>query len=177
MRSIAALLAVALMTTAAACGGSDDPEPTTVSVTVPAETPSAETATTQPDTTITDGEAVNESDADTPQPGSGAAADSAITAAEAVLTSAGTPDQACGSYVTANFIVTAYGGEQNCIGAREGQALASAITVRSGDESSTQLVVVPDGGPYGDSRVEVDLVEEEGGFRVDALEAHVPAGP
>jgi hypothetical protein len=94
-----------------------------------------------------------------------------------VLTSQGTPEQACGSFVTENFIAASYGGEANCIAARAGQALASAIGVQSGDDTSTHLVVIPSGGPYGAARVSVDLVEEGGRFRVDMLDAHVPAGP
>jgi hypothetical protein len=173
MHPLAPLLALTLV---AGCGGSDDPpEPTTVSVTAPATTAStAATSTTSETTLPTEPDGGNGS---TPRPGSGEGAANAVVAAAAVLTTDGTPDQACGSYVTENFIETSYGGEQNCIAAREGAALARSISVGPGDdELSTHIVVVPTGGPYDGAKVEVELVEDDG-YRVDALDAHVPAGP
>jgi hypothetical protein len=98
-------------------------------------------------------------------------------AATAVLTTQGTPEQACGTFVTANYIATSYGGEDNCVAARAHQPLPSDIGVQSGDATSTHLVVIPTGGPYGGARVSVELVEDGGRFRVDSLKAHVPAGP
>jgi hypothetical protein len=170
---VAALVAVGLT---AGCGDSDDPPPpTTVSVTVPATTAATSATTTTPETTLPaepDG-----GDGSTPEPGSGEGAANAVIAAAAVLTTEGTTEQACGSYVTENFIATAYGGEANCIAARQGEALARSITVRGSAELSTHIVVVPKGGPYDGAKVEVDLVESGGGFRVDALDAHVAAGP
>ena len=155
-----------------ACGGDDQPQTTqTIQVTVPPATTPEVSSTTL---TTEDPPAADDS---APQPGSGEGASDAIAAATAVLTDQGTAEEACGSYVTENFIQTSFGGEENCIAAREGQPLASAIKVEEGDQSSTHLVVVPAGGPYADARVEVDLVEEDGQFRVDALKAHVPAGP
>jgi hypothetical protein len=157
----------------AACGGDDEPQSTqTVQVTIPSTTSTG----IIPATTTSTTEQTTNPDAP-PTPGSGDGAPDAIAAATAVLTSEGTPDQACGSYVTENFIQTSFGGEENCIAAREGQPLAAGISVQSGDETATHLVVIPSGGPYGAARVEVDLVEEDGQFRVDALKAHVPAGP
>ena len=91
---------------------------------------------------------------------------------------AGSPEQACGSYVTEGFIQDSYGGEENCIAARNGVALADTIEIDAdGGDSTTHLVVVPTGGPYDGAKVEVDLVREDDGYRVDALDAHVPAGP
>lgn len=164
----ALVLAAALLT---ACGGDDEPQTTqTVQVTIPSSTATSSTSTTTTPAPAAD-------TASTPQPGSGEGASDAVVAATAVLTDQSTPEQACGSYVTENFIQTSFGGEDNCIAARNGQPLASAITVQSGDEMSTHLVVVPKGGPYADARVEVELIEEGGQFRVDSLKAHVPAGP
>lgn len=165
----------------AGCGGDDA---TTTSRMLPASTI---TETTAPPTGAGAGAATATSegprnrsgeDGDRPQPGSGTAAPSALVAAEAVLTGAGTPEQACASYVTEGFIRNSYGGEENCIAARRGRALAESISPAPGsEEDSTDIVVVPDGGPYDGAKVEVGLVAEEGGFRVDRLDAHVPAGP
>jgi hypothetical protein len=204
MRAKTALTTLAALAAAVGgCGGSDDPPAqTTVSVTLPSQTTS-----TTGDLTTTDATTITDDQADTgggtgggddgaggsgddssggggggggtttPQPESGEGASTAILAATAVLTSQGTPEQACGTFVTENFIARSYGGEANCVAARAGQALASAIGVQSGGDTSTHLVVIPSGGPYGAARVSVDLVEDGGRFRVDALDAHVPAGP
>jgi hypothetical protein len=94
-----------------------------------------------------------------------------------VLTRKGTAQQACGDFVTEEFVRTAYGGEQNCIASRRPAGLAREILVSGGDEDSTRLVVVPEGGTYDGVEVEVRLIEEKGSFRVDRLEADVPAGP
>ena len=113
-----------------------------------------------------------------PRPGTGTGAANSLIAAGAVLTAGGTPAQACGRYVTKAFVKTAYGGEENCLAARRKRALAQSIVVGPGtNEKGTHIAVVPRGGPYDGHKVEVDLVEEGGAFRVDALEAHVPAGP
>ena len=101
-----------------------------------------------------------------------------IAAATAVLTSEGTPAEACDRYVTPQFIETAYGGRENCIASRTGNALAQGLSLGTAIEAgATHLVVIPQGGPYDGSKVEVDLVRDSNGFRVDSLEAHVPAGP
>jgi hypothetical protein len=113
-----------------------------------------------------------------PQPGTGIGAANALIAAAAVLTRAGTPEQACGSFVTESFIRSSYGGEQNCVAARRPEALARSIVLGPGDdESSTNLIVVPKGGPYDGAKVDVALVEDDDGFRVDRLTADIPAGP
>lgn len=180
MRMIHLLATLAALTLVAGCGGSDDPaEPTTVSVTVPATSTSSVSTPTPDELEEGDsGAGQAQGGGSSPQPGSGDGAANAVIAAAAVLTTEGTPDQACGSYVTENFIETSYGGEENCVAAREGEALARSISVGPGDdELSTHIVVVPKGGPYDGAKVEVELVEADGGFRVDALDAHVPAGP
>jgi hypothetical protein len=96
----------------------------------------------------------------------------------AVLTREGTDEQACGTYVTEGFIQTAYGGSENCTASRDPQALANGLSLPTAiGKGTTHLVVIPDGGPYDGAKVEVDLVRDGDTYRVDALEAHVPAGP
>jgi hypothetical protein len=195
--ALATLATLAVVAAVGGCGSDDSPAQTTVSVTLPSQTTSSTGDLTTTDaTTITDDQAATGGESSggggdggggaggggggcpaTPQPESGQGASTAILAATAVLTSQGTPEQACGTFVTENFIATSYGGEANCVAARAGQPLASAIGIQSGDDTSTHLVVIPSGGPYGAARVSVDLVEDGGRFRVDALDAHVPAGP
>jgi len=164
MRTIAALSAVILGLLLAACG--DDEETTaetaTVSVTTPTASPSSTTTTT--------GEGTQ-----TPEGGSGEGAEAPVLAAAAVLTTEFTTKQACETFVTENFIATAYGSIDNCVAAREDQ-LASQITVDKA-ESESLLVVIPTGGPYDGAKVEVQIVEEDGRYLVDGLTADIPAGP
>lgn len=170
---IATTLALGYLT---GCGGSDDTTQSTVSVTGPdsgAVTTSTGTATTQgPDTTITDDQAATGGD------GGGDGATAPVLAAAAVLTTHATPEQACVSFVTEHFVATAYGGEENCLAARKDQPLARQITVdQSADNTTTHLVVIPDGGPYDGAKVEVEIVEADGRYQVDGLTADIPAGP
>ena len=171
------LLAAGVVVSALLAGcGSDGDEAAKIATTVTVPT-GGETATAT-ETNADEPQAAPAAGAGAPQPGAGAGAQSPLAAAEVVLTADGTVEEACGSFVTAAFIRTSYGGEQNCIAARRGQALARSIAFAPGTtENPDQLVVVPDGGPYDGHRVEVDVAEQDGTFRVDRLVAHVPAGP
>jgi hypothetical protein len=177
-RALTIAAALVLASLAVGCGGGDEataPGTITVSTSVPASSTTTSTATT---TAAPDAGGAVGSGTEQPQPGSGSGAPNAAIAAAAVLTVGGTPQQACGTFVTEAFIRTAYGGEENCIAARRPEALARSILVGpDGDANSTRITVVPDGGPYDGVKVVVDLVEEDGGFRVDGLDANVPAGP
>jgi len=177
----ALLIVLTLATLPAACGGEDEapaPSTTTVSAATTSTSTSSTTTTPEPPAPAPGPGEGGGAESESLQPGSGAGAASAVIAAAAVLTREGTPEQACGSFVTDAFIRTSYGGEENCIAARRDEALARSISVGPGDDKdSTRIVVVPKGGPYDGVRVEVDLLEEDRGFRVDRLVADVPAGP
>jgi hypothetical protein len=152
------------------CGGSDDT--TTQSTTAVMTTTPATTSASTSTSTSSDG------GTQTTQTGSGDGAIAPVLAAAAVLTSHATPEKACVTYVTEHFVATAYGGEQNCLAARKDQPLASKITVdQSAENTTSHLVVIPDGGPYDGAQVEVEIVEVDGKYQVDGLTAHVPAGP
>ena len=173
----AAVLAVATMAFGylAGCGGSDDTSTSTSTSSV-LTTPTTTAATTT--STTTGSESTTTSGGDTTAAGPGAGAGAPIVAAAGVLTTHATPEQACGSYVTENFLETAYGGKENCLEARKKQPLAKRIAVdQSAPQTTTHLVVVPDGGPYDGAKVEVEIVQDGSSYRVDGLNAHVPAGP
>lgn len=168
--TVAATLALGYL---AGCGGSDDQSTRTISVTAPGTT-----ATTSTASSSTTGTESTTGGADTTAAGPGKGAGAPIVAAAAVLTTHATPEQACGSYVTKNFIETAYGGKENCLAARQDQPLAKRIAVdQSSEQTESKLVVIPDGGPYDGAKVEVDIVVDGASYRVDGLTAHVPAGP
>jgi hypothetical protein len=172
-RSVALVAATLALGYLAGCGGSDDESTSTISVTVPTGSTSTTAATTTGSGTTTTG-----GDQSTAGAGPGAGAPAPILAAVAVLTTHSTPERACGSYVTENFIQTAYGGKENCVAARKSQPLAKKIAVdQSAEQTESHLVVIPDGGPYDGAKVEVDIVSDGSSYRVDGLTAHVPAGP
>jgi hypothetical protein len=178
MTAVARLAAVAIAVTLAAGCGDDEADSATTEPATTAATTTEPATTTEAEPAPGAGGDEKAGEVERPQPGLGVTAPSPGIAAEAVLTRAGTAEQACGGFVTARFIRTAYGGEANCIAARRPSALAASITTVPGsDRSSTRIVVVPNGGPYDGAEVEVILVEQDGGFRVDGLRADVPAGP
>jgi hypothetical protein len=169
MRTIATVLAVALAALVAGCGDSDEPEQSTVSVTVP--TTSTEATTT--DSTVTDDEAATGGEGE-----SGDGAVGPILAVAGVLTKHATTEEACGSFVTENFLETAYGGRENCEAARGSESLAEEVALDpKAKNTATHMTVIPDGGPYDGVKVEVEVVEVNGRYKVDALVADVPAGP
>ena len=169
------LLAAALCAAAIGGCGDDEESPTTTTTATaqPSSTTVSESTTTtsipQDETTT----ATTEPTDDTPS-----GATDPVVAATAVLTSQGTPEQACDLYVTPNFIETAYGGRENCIASRTGRALARDLSLGTAiEKGATHLVVIPQGGPYDGAKVEVDLIREGDTYRVDSLQARVPAGP
>lgn len=173
-RSAVLVAATLALSYVAGCGGSDNESTSTVSVIT---SPTTTAATTSTETTTATGSTTT-GGGDTTAAGPGAGAGAPIVAAAGVLTTHATPEQACGSYVTRNFIETAYGGEENCLQARKSQPLAKRIAVdQSSPQTTTHLVVIPEGGPYDGAKVEVDIVQDGSDYRVDGLTAHVPAGP
>jgi hypothetical protein len=169
MRTTALITAVLALGVLAGCGD-DEPESTTAAVTTPATT-TAETTSTAT-TTTSEGEETTTTDA------TGEGAEGPILAVAGVLTTHATAEEACGTFVTENFLETAYGGKENCLTAREEQPLASEIALdESAENTATHMTVIPKGGSYDGAKVEVDVVEEGGRYKVDALVADVPAGP
>jgi len=160
---VAGLCAVLL----AGCGDDGDETPTGEPATAAVD---ATTATSS--TTIPPEESTTTATAPEPEP---AGATDPVTAATAVLTASGTPEQACDLYVTPNFIETAYGGRENCIESRRGELAEGLRTTVAKD--NTRLVAIPKGGPYDGVEIEIVLVRDGDTYRVDALEADIPAGP
>jgi hypothetical protein len=99
------------------------------------------------------------------------------TALEAYFIS-GDPDLVCGELATENLLRTAYGDEQGCRQAQVPAAVPKSIEIHSLDVSGAEAeaTVTPTGGPNDGIDTTVTLVDH-GGWRVDSLEADVPAGP
>jgi hypothetical protein len=164
---LSALVAIAALV--AACG--DDEETTTQA---PAETTTETESVPAPVETAEDedraeveGDGV-EAAAPAPDPES---------TLEAYFVS-GDPDLVCGELATARLVRTAYGDEEGCRQAQVPAAVPKSIEVDSLEVSATEAVavVIPAGGPNDGIETTVTLVDD-GGWRVDTLEADVPAGP
>lgn len=162
----------------AGCGDEEDGRAMTAATT----TASTSTTTTQTATTA-DGDEVGEADdGGTPQ----AEVDRPTTiedTLEAVLTGSADASLICDELVTADYVRTAYGAREGCIAAQKPGALADSVriegVIRSGPAPgvAATALVIPAGGPYDGVEVEVELVREGTGWKVDSLLADVPAGP
>lgn len=163
-----AIVTAALALTAGCGDGEEAAAPTTTVTTTSAATPeSATTAQTQ------DGAGEEEGAAE-PRP---LAIDDVL---EAVLTGSADPALVCDELVTEDYVRTAYGAREGCIAAQKPGALADSlegIDVNSSAGERATGTVVPAGGPYDGVDVEVELVRDGEGWRVDSLLADVPAGP
>jgi hypothetical protein len=171
------LVVIGLLLGAPALAGCGDEEETTT--TAPTTTAPTQTTTTATATTA-DGDEVGGGD--------GGGGEEAIEIGrpttiegtlEAVFT--GTLDAAliCDELVTDRYVRTAYGAREGCIAAQKPGALADSVEITEveGSGDSASAVTIPSGGPYDGVEVEVELVNEPGGWRVDSLLADVPAGP
>ena len=159
----------------AACGDVEE-EPTTTAA------PTTQTTTTQTTTTETattaDGDEVGEAEGRGEEIAIGRPTTIEDTL-EAVFTGSADAVVICDALVTENYVRTAYGAREGCIAAQKPGALADSVEIEDVEESgdSASAVAIPAGGPYDGVEVEVELVREGEGWRVDSLLADVPAGP
>ncbi len=154
------------------CGEEDDERPSTTTVTTNAPTPT-ETATGEQEQPAAEA-GVGEAEAVSAQKPL-----EIPDVLEVVLTASGPPDLICDALVTENYLRTAYGAREGCIAAQRPGALAESLggvkTDAAPDRATATLV--PNGGPYDGVEVEVELVRDGDGWRVDSLVADLPAGP
>jgi hypothetical protein len=157
----------------AGCG--DEEEPTT---TAAPTTPTTETTTTETATTA-DGDEVGEADGGQSEEIAIGRPTTIENTLEAVLTGSLDAALICDVLVTENYVRTAYGAREGCIAAQKPGALADRVEIGEVEEAgdSASAVAIPAGGPYDGVEVEVELIREPGGWRVDSLLADVPAGP
>lgn len=171
MRVVAALIAALALF--AGCG--DDEETTTTDMTA---TPTATGPTGQEAKPVGPPlEKREREDAPGDRP-SGSPGSTPRVALEAFFTS-GDPDLVCGELATEDLLSTAYGDEKGCRQAQVPAAIPDSIDIKvvevTGDEAVA--TVIPDGGPNDAIETEVVLLNENGAWLVDSLEADVPAGP
>jgi hypothetical protein len=99
-------------------------------------------------------------------------------ALEAFFTS-GDPDVACAEVVSESLVSENYGDEKGCRQAQVPGAVPDSIEVKELDVEgdSAQAVVVPEGGPNDGFNHDVTLVNVDGAWILESLEADIPAGP
>jgi hypothetical protein len=159
----------------AGCGDEEGP-----ATTAPTTTATTQTTTTTATATTADGDEVGGGD------GGGRGEEIEIgrptsieSTLEAVFTGASDAMLICDELVTDRYVRTAYGDREGCIAAQKPGALADSVEITEVEESgdSASAVTIPSGGPYDGVEVDVELIREPGGWRVDSLLADVPAGP
>jgi hypothetical protein len=178
-------VAIALLASSfllAGCGDEENGPATTAATTEATET-TTQGATTTQDATTADGDQAE---------GGGGAGTETIeigrpvtieNTLEAVLTGSTDAALICDVLATEEYVRTAYGAREGCIAAQRPGALADSVriegVIRSGPAPgvAATALVVPAGGPYDGVEVEVGLVRDGDGWRVDSLLADVPAGP
>jgi hypothetical protein len=159
----------------AGCGGEEEPATTEPATTAPATTATTQTTTTATATTA-DGDEAGGGGGETIEIGRPTSIENTL---EAVFTGSLDAELICDSLVTERYVRSAYGAREGCIAAQKPGALADSVEITEVEEAgkSASAVAIPSGGPYDGVEVEVELVNEPGGWRVDSLLADVPAGP
>lgn len=103
----------------------------------------------------------------------------AVTEAIEAVLEGSDPDVVCRRAITEEFIVTAYGDLSGCLNGRPPRTLARSTEISglavAGAEATA--VAVPRAGLYDGLDLEVALVRDGNGWRVDELVADVPVGP
>ena len=174
MKAVVALALIALAALGAGCG--DDEEPASTAAPTTTKESSEPATTTEEESGEEDeltiertkpGESIHEPMASDPE-----------YVLELFFTS-GDPDLACGRFATENLLSAAYGDEKGCRQAQVPAAIPDGIEIKSLDVSGdeAQATVIPDGGPNDGIETEVELIDEDEVWKVDSLEADIPAGP
>ena len=168
MRSRSTRFALAVVIVVlAGCGGDADEET--------AGSPPAKSTTAVQETTSRPASTTTGSDEGTQKRGQAGNPRGAVVA---VLTSSD-PADACGRYVTSQYLRVAYGDRQGCIRAQGPGSAANTLEFKDlrTDGNEATAAVVPSGGPYDAERVTVVLVRDGSRWAVDDLDANVPVGP
>ena len=99
------------------------------------------------------------------------------TAAQAVI-GGNTPQNTCAKYATIVYVKHAYGDVKGC---RSAVAEQKPFAVQVGDVDLNGKTAIakakPRGGPNRGETLKVDLIRQEGIWRVDLVRAHVKVGP
>jgi hypothetical protein len=116
----------------------------------------------------------------TPGAGGGASSGDESQVAQAVeqVVGGGDPEASCTTQVTENYVRAAYGDEQGCRAAVEGQGtFAVEVEDVTVEGESADATAIPGGGPNKGENLTVRLVDDDGEWKVDYLRSDAPAGP
>ena len=163
---IAALVTACLF--GAACGDDDGTTSTT-----------AAPATGSTATEVgTDSESDGGEGGDEDSSGGGAPGSDPESTLEDFFTS-GDPELICVELATEELVALVWGDEQGCRDALVANAIPDSIEIEDLEESDGEATatVTPGGGPNKGIPTEVTLVDEDGTWRVESIQADVPAGP
>lgn len=167
-------LVAATLVLAAGCGNDEEPAAPTTTVTTTSATTAEGPATAEP-------QAEPDDSGTAEQQGSSERRPLAVPdVLEAVLTASIDPALICDELVTEDYVRTAYGAREGCLAAQQPGALADSLEgtyANRTEPDRANVIVVPNGGPYDGVEVEVELVRDGEGWRVNSLLADVPAGP
>jgi hypothetical protein len=85
----------------------------------------------------------------------------------------------CEEVVTERFLRNSYGDRQGCVDAQGPGSAARSVRVTAVEEAekAALAVAVPRGGPNGGENLEVELVFENGAWRIDGISSDAPVGP
>jgi hypothetical protein len=157
---LTALLAVALCV--AACGEKDEP-----SAVPPA-------GTSQPGGTAGDGSDSAQSDGGA----AGASDEQQIATAAKAVVGGNDPEKTCEVYATIVYVKHAYGDLKGCRSAVADQR-SFAVDVGTIDVTGRTATAKakPHGGPNQGETLKVDLIQQEGVWRVDLVRSNVKVGP
>lgn len=90
------------------------------------------------------------------------------------------PGEICGTLVTKRFVKKAYGDASGCKKAQSPKAAADKLVIGEiaiSPEAVASTSVKAKGGIYGGERLMVDLVLQDGEWKLDSLRSNVPVGP
>ena len=112
------------------------------------------------------------------EPEAEASASAPVRSAILAFLSSDDPALACDA-ATERFLAEAFGDRAGCEAAQGARSAADTVRVRSVREEgdAALAVAVPAGGPNDGERLRVELVREQGEWRIDGIRSDAPVGP
>lgn len=88
------------------------------------------------------------------------------------------PDEVCEELATVVYVKHSYGDVQGCRAAVEKRATVGVdVKVGKVDGNTAEATATPQGGPNRGEELKVDLVNEDGVWKVDVVRSNAPVGP
>ena len=108
----------------------------------------------------------------------GASDEDQIADSVATVLGGNDPGEVCEEFATVVYVKHSYGDVQGCRAAVEKRpAVDVDVTVGKVDGKTAEATATPKGGPNKGEELKVDLVNENGGWKVDVVRSNAPVGP